>query len=100
MLQVSLVISLFLALTVLVDNEFLYRISTAMPKMDTRHRFSIVFAVFGAPIAHSIEMDFLCSLLPASAGAGMGLSGRQFRRLVYRLPRFSCTTFTTPGLEI
>jgi len=56
MLVVFLVNSSIIALAVLIHYEFLYRISAAIPKMRIRHRFRIVFGVFGALIAHSLEI--------------------------------------------
>ena len=43
-------------LVVLIHYEFLYRMSKAIPKMKIKHRFRIVLGVFGALIAHSIEI--------------------------------------------
>ena len=56
MLAIFLVNSSVIALAVLIHYEFLYRITTAIPKMKIKHRFRIVFSVFGALVAHSIEI--------------------------------------------
>ena len=53
---VFLVNILIITLAVLIHYEFLFRISTLMPKMKIKHRFRIVIGVFGALIAHSIEI--------------------------------------------
>jgi hypothetical protein len=55
-LKVFLINSLVIAVTVMIHYEFLYRFTNLMPKLAIRHRFRIVFGVFGALIAHSIEV--------------------------------------------
>jgi hypothetical protein len=99
MLVVFLIISLIIALAVLIHYEFLYRISTAIPKMTIRHRFRIVFAVFGALIAHSIEIwifSVAYYLLPQAQEWGH-LKGNFSGSLLDCL-YFSYTTFTTLGI--
>ena len=56
MLAIFLINISIISLVVLIHYEFLYRISTFIPKMKMKHRFRIVFGVFGALIAHSIEI--------------------------------------------
>ena len=56
MLAVFLVIGSIIALVVIIHYEFLYRVTTVIPKMAIRHRYRIVFAVFVALLAHSIEI--------------------------------------------
>ena len=97
--MVLLVISLIIAIAVLVHYEFLYRISRAIPRMKIKHRFRIVIAVFGALLAHSMEI-FLFAVayyaLPQLSEWGY-LDGNftgSFPDCVY----FSFTTFTTLGV--
>lgn len=54
MLVIFLINILLITLAVLVHYEFLYRMSIAIPKMKIKHRYRIVFGVFGALVAHSI----------------------------------------------
>ena len=88
-----------ITLAVLIHYEFLYRITTHIPKMNIKHRFRIVFGVFGALFAHTIEI-LLFSVayfyLPYLEGWG-NISGEfngSFLDCVY----FSYTTFTTLGV--
>jgi hypothetical protein len=98
MLAVFLINSLIIAIAVLIHYEFLYRISTVIPKMQIKHRFKIVVGVFGALIAHSIEI-WLFSLayyfLPMVDGWGY-LDGN-FNGSLMDCVYFSYTIFTTLG---
>ena len=87
-----------IALAVLIHYEFLYRISTAIPKMKIKHRFRIVFGVFGALVAHSIEIwlfSIAYYLLPQVQEWGY-LTGN-FDGSLMDCVYFSYTTFTTLG---
>lgn len=98
MAAVFLVNITIIALAVLIHYEFLYRISTAIPKMKIKHRFRIVFGVFGALVAHSIEI-WLFSIayyfLPQVQEWGH-LKGN-FDGSLMDCVYFSYTTFTTLG---
>jgi hypothetical protein len=48
--------SVVVALAVLVHYEFLYRMTRLMPVLRIRHRFRIVLGVFGALLAHVVEV--------------------------------------------
>jgi len=88
-----------IALAVLIHYEFLYRITTYIPKMKIKHRFRIVFGVFGALIAHSIEVLLFAVayyLLPKIEGLGT-ISG-EFNGSFMDCLYFSYTTFTTLGV--
>ena len=87
------------AFAVLIHYEFLYRMSSAIPRMKIKHRFRIVFGVFGALVAHSIEiMLFAAAYYLLSKDQGWGyLTGNfsgSFKDCVY----FSYTSFTTLGI--
>lgn len=56
MFSVLVINSLVVALVVLVHYQFLYHIVLYMPKMKVKHNFKIVLGVFGALIAHIIEI--------------------------------------------
>lgn len=98
MLMVILVNTFIIALAVLIHYEFLYRTTTYIPKMKIKHRFRIVVGVFGALIAHTIEIWIFATayyFLPKIEGWGQftGEFDGSFMDCVY----FSYTTFTTLG---
>ncbi|PCI69092.1 MAG: ion transporter [Piscirickettsiaceae bacterium] len=98
MLLIFLINITVITLAVLIHYEFLYRISTFIPKMNIKHRFRIVFGVFTALIAHSIEIwlfSIAYYLVPRVEGLGYleGNFDGSFMDCVY----FSYTTFTTLG---
>lgn len=98
MLALFLINSSIIALAVLIHYEFLYRISTFIPKMKIKHRFRIVFGVFGALVAHSIEIwlfSIAYYLIPQVQGWGY-LDGN-FDGSLMDCAYFSYTTFTTLG---
>jgi len=98
MFSLFLINGSIITLAVLIHYEFLYRISTLIPKMKIKHRFRIVVGVFGALIAHSIEI-FIFSLayylLPQVQGWGR-LEGN-FDGSLMDCVYFSYTIFTTLG---
>jgi hypothetical protein len=97
--MVFIVISSIIALAVLVHYEFLYRISAYIPQMNIKHRFRIVFGVFGALVAHSIEIMFFSLayyILPHFQEWGH-LKGN-FDGSLMDCVYFSYTTFTTLGV--
>jgi len=97
--MVFIVNILIIALAVLVHYEFLYRLSTFIPKMKIKHRFRIVFGVFGALVAHSIEImlfSIAYYLLPQYKQWG-NLEGN-FDGSLLDCIYFSYTTFTTLGV--
>lgn len=50
-------INIFVVATVvMVHYEFLYRLTLYIPRMTIKHRFRIVIGVFGALIAHAVEV--------------------------------------------
>jgi len=88
-----------ITLAVLIHYEYLYRISVLIQKLNIRHRLKIVVGVFGALIAHSIEIWLFAIayyLLPKLQGWGYieGNVDGSLLDCVY----FSYTTFTTLGL--
>lgn len=87
-----------ISLAVLIHYEFLYHITTHLPKMKIKHRFRIVIGVFGALIAHTIEI-WLFALayyfLPYIEGWGH-MTG-EFNGSLLDSVYFSYTTFTTLG---
>ena len=97
--MVFIINSLIITLAVLVHYEFLYRLSIIIPKMKIKHRFRIVIGVFGALIAHSIEIVLFSTayyVLPQFEQWGYlkGNFDGSFLDSIY----FSYTTFTTLGV--
>ena len=96
--MVFIINSLVIMFVVLIHYEFLYRMSNAIPKMKIKHRFRIVFGVFGALIAHSIEIwlfAMMYYLLPWFENLG-SLTG-DFDGSLMDSAYFSYTTYTTLG---
>jgi hypothetical protein len=98
MIYVFLINSLIVAISVIVHYEFLYRITLFIPKMGINHRYRIVFGVFAALIAHSIEIwVFAISYYFMNMAEGWGnLTGR-FDGSLMDCGYFSFTVFSTLG---
>jgi len=99
MVTVILVIVSIIAFAVLIHYEFLYRTSQLIPIIKIRHRYRIVFGVFGALLAHSIEVllfAFAYYQLPGTREWGH-LEGN-FHGSLSDCLYFSFTTFTTLGV--
>ena len=99
MFTIFLINSSIITVAVLIHYEFLYRMSAAVPKMKIKHRFRIVFGVFGALVAHSIEIwifSIAYYLIPGIPG--MGHIEGNFDGSLLDCVYFSYTTFTTLGL--
>lgn len=56
MLEVFALNSFVVAVAVIIHYEFLYRISSIIPKLKLKHRLRILFGVFAALIAHAVEV--------------------------------------------
>lgn len=98
MLAIFLVNVSIITIAVLIHYEFLYRISMVIPKMRIKHRFRIVIGVFGALVAHSIEIwlfSIAYYLLPQSQEWGY-LTGN-FDGSLMDCVYYSYTIFTTLG---
>ena len=99
MLAVFLLNASIIAITVLVHYEFLSRISTIIPKLKIKHRFRIVFGVFGALIAHNIEIWlFAITYYFLHHAQGWGSLDGNFNGSLMDSVYFSYTTFTTLGV--
>jgi hypothetical protein len=97
-MMVFLLNCFIVASVVLIHYEFLYRFSRLIPKMKIRHRFRIVAGVFGALVAHTVEIWIfaIAYYYLHQAGEWGSLSGNfngSMRDCVY----YSFTTFTTLG---
>lgn len=98
MFTVIIINSLIVAVAVLIHYELLYRMSTLIPKMKIKHRFRIVFGVFGALIAHNIEIwIFAFAYYYLHQADGWGYLKGNFGGSLLDCVYFSYTTFTTLG---
>lgn len=98
MLYVFIVNSLIVAIVVVTHYEFLFRLTTIVPKMNIRHRYRIVLAVFGALIAHTIEVwVFALAYYFMINTEGWGELTGNFDGSLIDCGYFSFTTFTTLG---
>ncbi|HHM04314.1 MAG TPA: two pore domain potassium channel family protein [Gammaproteobacteria bacterium] len=97
--MVIIVIGSVIALAVLIHYEFLYRTSAAIPQMRIKHRLRIVIGVFGALVAHSIEIVlFAAAYYFLSQNAQWGRFSGNFDGSFTDCIYFSYTTFTTLGV--
>ena len=98
MVTVFLVNSIVVALTVIIHYEFLYRFTILMPRLKIRHRLRIVIGVFGALVAHALEVWIFASsyFLMHHAEKWGHLQGN-FNGSLMDCVYFSFTTYTTLG---
>ena len=99
MLKMTLVNILVVSACVLIHYEALYRITLLIPKLRMKHRFRIVFGVFGALVAHSIEIWlFAIAYFIMQRTEGWGsLHGNITENILMDCVYFSFTVFTTLG---
>lgn len=98
MIHVFLINSLIVAIAVIVHYEVLYRITLNMPKMTIKHRYRIVFGVFGALVAHALEIWIFATAYYAMNHAdGWGHLSGNFDGSIMDCGYFSFTVFTTLG---
>lgn len=88
-----------IAVVVIIHYEFLYRFTVVMPLIKVRHRFRIVFGVFGALAAHALEIwVFALSYFWMHHAQGWGHFEGNFKGTLLDCAYFSFTTFTTLGI--
>mgnify|MGYP000344956457 CR=1 FL=1 len=98
MIFVFLVNSLIVALAVLVHYEFLYRLAHSIPKINVRHRFKLLIAVFGTFIAHVIEIWlFAIAYYYMHKAEGWGELSGNFTGSLLDCGYFSFTVYSTVG---
>ena len=98
MIYVFLFNCLVVALAVIIHYEFLYHVTLYIPKMRLQHRYRIVVGVFGALIAHAVEIwvfAFVYFVMIHMGGWG-GLEGN-FNGTLMDCAYFSFTVFSTLG---
>ena len=98
MITVTLVNSAVAAIAVMIHYEFLYQLTALMPKMNIFHRLRIVFGVFGALIAHMVEVWlFALAYYYMNHSKQWGSLEGNFDGSLLDCVYFSFTTFTTLG---
>ena len=98
MIESFFVNSLVVAFAVLVHYECLFRITLYIPKMKIKHRYRIVFGVFGALVAHSVEIwIFAVAYYFMSQAEGWGKLCGNFDGSLMDCVYFSFTVFSTVG---
>ena len=98
MIYVFLFNSFVVAIVVMIHYEFLFRVTLYIPRMKIRHRYRIVAGVFGALIAHAVEIWVfaVAYYLLIQSGSWGGLSGN-FDGTLMDCGYFSFTVFSTLG---
>ncbi|HHH44013.1 MAG TPA: two pore domain potassium channel family protein [Gammaproteobacteria bacterium] len=98
MVKVVLLNSVVVAVAVIVHYEFLFQMSSMIQKMRIMHRFRIVIGVFGALVAHGIEIwIFAFAYYFMHWEEGWGHLEGNFTGSLMDCAYFSFTTFTTLG---
>lgn len=96
--MIFLINSLIVAIVVMIHYECLLRLTVLMPKMKVVHRYRIVLGVFGALIAHAMEVwVFALGYYFMHRAAGWGNLAGNFNGSLLDCGYFSFTTFTTLG---
>jgi hypothetical protein len=95
---VFLINTLVIATTVILHYEFLYRITMYIPTMTIRHRYRIVFGVFGALLAHIVEVwIFAIAYYLMHHTEGWGKLTGNFNGSLMDCAYFSFSVFSTVG---
>ncbi|PXF29656.1 ion transporter [Pokkaliibacter plantistimulans] len=98
MFEVFLVNSVVVSLAVGVHYEFLYRLTTLLPKMRMLHRSRIVLGVMGALVAHAVEVwIFAIAYFFMHHTDGWGQLTGSFDGSLMDCAYFSFTVFSTVG---
>ncbi len=92
------IIILIVALVVLLHYECLYRLTRLMPILRLKYRYRLVLGVFGALLAHVMEvLLFGASYLLMHQSEGLGYLEGRFEITLPDCIYFSFTTYTTLG---
>ena len=98
MILALLINCLIVAIVIVVHYEFLYRITLHIQKMTLKHRYRIVFGVFGSFVAHSIEVwIFAVAYYFMHHLDGWGELTGNFNGSLLDCVYFSFTVFSTVG---
>lgn len=98
MISLFAVNTLIVACVVVLHYEFLFRMTLLVPKMKIKHRLRILFGVFGALIAHAVEVwIFALAYFVMGRVEGWGHLAGNTDGGLWDCVYFSFTTFTTLG---
>ena len=91
--------SLLVATAILIHYEMLYRLSNIIPELTIRHRFRVVIGLFGAVLAHIVEVwMFALGYYFMINREGYGTLTGNFNNSLIDCGYFSFTTYTSLGL--
>jgi hypothetical protein len=94
---VFLVNCFVVALAVITHYEFLYHMSVYFPKINIKHRYRIVLGVFGALIAHTVEIWIFALAYFHMIKHNWGNLTGNFNQSLLDCGYFSFTVFSTVG---
>lgn len=98
MIAVWLLNSLIVAIVVMIHYGFLYRLTMIIPKMNIKHHYRIVVGVFGALVAHSLEIwVFALAYYLMNRADGWGHLSGNFDGSIMDCVYFSFTVYSTVG---
>ena len=98
MIGVILLNSAVVVLAVIIHYEFLFQLSSRLPKLKMPHRFRVVLVVFGAMVAHAVEIWlFAFGYYFMHHADGWGHLEGNFTGSLMDCRYFSFTTYTTLG---
>lgn len=98
MISVWLLNSVIVAIVVTIHYEFLYRLTVNIPKLNIKHRYRIVVGVFGALVAHTLEIwVFALAYYFMHNADGWGELSGNFSGSVMDCVYFSFTVYSTVG---
>lgn len=99
MIEAFILNSLVVALAVLIHYEMLFRLSLIIPKLKLKHHFRVVFGIFGALVAHVIEIwMFALSYYYMHLSGKFGFLTGKFSSSMLDCVYFSFVTYTSLGL--
>jgi len=97
-MSLVLIIVIALSIVVLMHYECLYRLTLLMPKLRIRYRYRLVLGVFGALVAHILEVViFGYTYWFMHSAEGLGYLEGRFVITSADCIYFSFTTYTTLG---
>lgn len=91
--------SLLVAFAVLIHYEMLFRLSLIIPKLNLKHHFRVVFGIFGALVAHVIEIwMFALGYYYMNLSGNFGRLRGEFTSSMLDCVYYSFVTYTSLGL--
>lgn len=99
MIPALLINGVLVGIAVIVHYEVIYRLAVLIPKLKIRNRFRVVIGIFGALIAHVIEIWlFALGFYFMSQHGGFGTFEGRFDGTLTDCAYFSFVTYTSLGL--